>query len=66
MIDVVKFVNVAFRNAVAESDPLPECPWVRADVDCDGDCDVLDVVRIVDVTFRGADPATQFCDPCEP
>ncbi|HUU45054.1 MAG TPA: right-handed parallel beta-helix repeat-containing protein [Acidobacteriota bacterium] len=66
VLDVVTAVNVAFRDATAEPDPLPECPRVRADVDCDGDCDILDVVRIVNVAFRSADPATQFCDPCEP
>ena len=46
------------------SDPI--CNYAQTDVDCSGATDVLDVVRIVNVTFRGTDPTLEFCTPCEP
>ena len=61
-------VDRAFRAAPATLDPAcpfgpPEIDGVT-DVDCSGATNIVDVVKIVDVTFRGADPATKFCKPC--
>ncbi|HUU46344.1 MAG TPA: hypothetical protein VM118_11495 [Acidobacteriota bacterium] len=64
VLDVVKAVDVAFRGASAEADPLAQCPYERTDADCSGDTDVLDVVRIVNVAFRSGDPATEYFEPC--
>ncbi|MEW5700604.1 MAG: LamG domain-containing protein [Candidatus Zixiibacteriota bacterium] len=62
--DVVQTVNVAFRGATPETDPL--CPRERTDVSCDGVTTVVDVVKAVNVAFRGANTATEFCNPCAP
>jgi len=64
VLDVVKAVDVAFRSAASQSDPFPQCPHDRTDVDCSNDTDILDVVHLVNVTFRGADPLMEFCEPC--
>ena len=49
-------------------DPLQQnnddCPYERTDVDCTGFSNVLDVVKLVNVAFKGHDPATTFCDGC--
>jgi hypothetical protein len=57
-------VNVAMRSW--PDIPLQGCPVVATDLDCDGDTDVIDVVRMVNVAFRSGDPAVQICDPCAP
>jgi hypothetical protein len=57
-------VNVAMRSW--PDIPLQGCPVDATDLDCDGDTDVIDVVRLVNVAFRSGDPATQICDPCAP
>ena len=64
VLDVVKAVNVAFRQAPPVLDA--GCPSARTDVTCDGSTNVLDVVRFVNVAFRGGNPNTEFCDPCAP
>jgi hypothetical protein len=40
------------------------CFRQRTDVNCDGATDVLDVVTIVNVAFRGTSAGTAFCNPC--
>lgn len=40
------------------------CMSVQGDLNCDGVHTVVDVVKMVNVTFRNADPATEFCQPC--
>lgn len=60
--DVLTTIGVAFRGQSAVGDPL--CPRARTDVDCTGATNIVDVTRVVNVAFRGADPATEFCDPC--
>ncbi|HUU45891.1 MAG TPA: hypothetical protein VM118_09175, partial [Acidobacteriota bacterium] len=64
VLDVVKAVNVAFRGAVAITDPL--CPTEQTDVSCDGVTNVIDVVKFVNVAFRNGDVMAEFCDPCAP
>jgi len=64
VLDVVRAINTAFRDAPPVSDP--GCPFERTDVDCDGSTNVLDVVWFVNVSFRGLHPSTQYCDPCAP
>jgi plastocyanin len=62
VFDVVKAVDVAFRNGTAPQSP--DCPVEDTDVtSCDGVTNVFDVVAFVDVAFRNGDPA-QFCTPC--
>jgi hypothetical protein len=61
---VVETVAVAFRNAAGQSDP--DCPRQQTDVDCSGETDVLDVVKVVGVAFRNDLPASTFCSPCSP
>ena len=46
-------VNVAFRGAAATTDPL--CPYEQTDVSCDGFTNVIDVVKFVNVAFRGGE-----------
>jgi hypothetical protein len=55
-------VFVASRGATPVFDP--NCPRERTDVNCDGFSTVQDVVKVVNVAFRGANPATEFCGPC--
>lgn len=51
VLDVVGVVNVAFRG-------FPRPSWYPGviDLDCSGLCDVTDVVKTVDIVFRGANP----------
>jgi hypothetical protein len=62
ILDVVTTIDVAFRSVPAVQDP--SCPYVNTDVDCSGGTDIVDVVKCVNVEFRNADRATEFCDPC--
>jgi hypothetical protein len=61
VLDVVRAVNVAFRNFPPVFDG--GCAYEQTDVTCSGDTGVLDVVRFVNVAFRNYDKGTQFCDP---
>jgi hypothetical protein len=64
----VAVINRAFRGDPAAIDSA--CPFGppatdgTTDVNCSGATDVVDVVTMVDVAFRGADPAVKFCKPC--
>jgi hypothetical protein len=62
VLDVVGFIDIAFRGVPAVQDPA--CPKERTDIDCSGATDVVDVVKAIDVAFRNGDPATHFCRPC--
>ena len=67
VMDLIELVEHVFKSGPAlPADPF--CPEYanRGDVDCSGFMTVLDVVHVVNVAFRGADPATEFCDPCAP
>ncbi|HUU46868.1 MAG TPA: hypothetical protein VM118_14165 [Acidobacteriota bacterium] len=64
IIDITDFIEVAFREALPIFDP--DCPVSRTDVDCNDVTDILDLVRAVDVIFRGADPTSHYCNPCGP
>lgn len=64
VVDVVRTIDVAFRNTPEAMDPDVTCPRVPTDVDCSRFTDVIDVVKVVNVAFRNADPATEYCDPC--
>jgi hypothetical protein len=59
---IVQMVSVAFRGTAPLTDP--DCPNERTDVNCDDYTTVQDVVKVVDIALRGADPATEFCEPC--
>lgn len=61
--DVVTTVGVAFRG-VASPDPNVDCPYETTDMDCSGVTDVVDVVKVVNVSFRNANPATEYCVAC--
>jgi len=45
-------------------DPNASCPYQTTDVNCSGSPEVLDVVKMVNVAFRNANVATEFCNPC--
>jgi outer membrane protein assembly factor BamB len=62
--DVVATIGAAFRN-VAAPDPNPGCPLETTDVDCSGFTSVVDVVRVIDVTFRNINPANSYCVACQ-
>lgn len=62
--DVVATIGVAFRASPAIPDPNWRCPYESSDVNCDGVTSVIDVVKVINVAFRSATPATEFCDPC--
>ncbi|MCH8992944.1 MAG: hypothetical protein IIA44_14495, partial [Acidobacteria bacterium] len=64
VFDVVRAVDVSFREGVPIPDPNPLCPYVTTDATCDDETNVFDVVAIVAVAFRNEDPATVICDPC--
>jgi hypothetical protein len=59
----VQNVNVAFRGMPSTCDG--GCPSERSDVNCDGATDVIDVVKMVNVAFRGASMSTEFCNACQ-
>lgn len=67
-LDVVWVSNRAFRGYDALNDP--SCPAHGISVDgltdlnCDNTTNVVDLVSMVAVAFRNADPATLICDPC--
>lgn len=65
MADVVKAVDISFSNAAQTRDPNLLCLYSPADVDCDGVTGIVDVIRLINVAFRGADPSITFCNPCE-
>jgi hypothetical protein len=60
--DVVATIGVALRGLSSVEDP--SCPIVGSDVDCSGAVDIMDVVKMIDVAFRGGNLATTFCSPC--
>jgi hypothetical protein len=62
VVDLVGFIDVAFRSVPSVVDR--PCPTERTDVTCDHLTDIRDVVTVIDVAFRGADPALRFCNPC--
>ena len=68
--DVVVTINVAFRGSAVVNDA--DCPphgtnvQGRTDVNCSGATDVVDVVLVVNVAFRTAIPAVEYCSPCAP
>lgn len=64
--DVVITIDVAFGSAAAPDDPDPSCTWETTDVDCSGSTNVIDVVKTISVAFRGANEATEYCEPCGP
>lgn len=60
--DVVGAIETVFRGgATAQS---PDCPMPDVDTDCNGVPDIVDVIKMIDVAFRGVDPAAAFCNPC--
>jgi hypothetical protein len=62
VLDVVSIIGIAFSG-----DPLfkmETCPKENTDLDCNGYTDLRDVVTVVDIAFRGADPQVRICDPC--
>lgn len=60
--DVVRLIDVAFRNGTAVAQTF--CPSAAEDVNCDGVVNIQDVVTIIEVAFRGGDPGTLFCNAC--
>jgi hypothetical protein len=62
VLDVVRIVNIAFRNGPPITDLY--CPVEMTDLNCDDVTNVLDVMLCVNVAFRTADPAAEFCNPC--
>ena len=63
IFDVVKIVDVAFRNVppIIDSD-CPHGDVGRTDLNCDGATNIIDVTMMIDVAFRGDTQA--FCNPC--
>jgi hypothetical protein len=62
--DVTLTVNVAFRAAAPVLDPA--CLFVRTDFDASGSTTVIDVVKVVNVAFRGQAVSANYVDPCAP
>ncbi len=62
VLDIVTVIDVAFRAVPAVQSP--SCPYANTDVDCSGGTDIVDVVKSVNVEFRNADRATEYCHPC--
>ncbi|HUU44492.1 MAG TPA: hypothetical protein VM118_02065, partial [Acidobacteriota bacterium] len=48
-----------------QSQSARECLGI-AGLQCDGVISVIDVVKFVNVVFRGGDAGVEFCDPCVP
>jgi len=64
VFDVVRTLEVAFRGwPPVQSE---NCPRQDTDVNCSGGTDVIDVVLMGNVAFRGASAAATFCAPCAP
>jgi hypothetical protein len=63
--DVVTTIDIALRGEANVPDPSQGCVTEPTDVDCSGATDIVDVVHVIEVAFRSADPATEYCDPCE-
>jgi hypothetical protein len=68
MADAVLVIDRAFRGADAIDGATCDMGRFldgRTDVDCSGATDVVDVVNIIAVGFRGAVAHENFCAPCE-
>ena len=63
VLDVVRAVDVAFRNVGATQDA--DCPVARTDVNCSGVTEVFDVVGVIGVAFRNESQWETYCRPCE-
>jgi hypothetical protein len=64
LVDVIKTVDVAFKNAPAVIDPDPRCPVEDTDVNCDMLTDIIDVVRMINVQYRNSPASLEFCVAC--
>lgn len=56
---IVSIINIAFRGMPEVL--LVSCPVAFSDVNCDSQTDVVDVIRIIDYTWRSGPP---LCNPC--
>jgi hypothetical protein len=69
VLDVIAAINCGFRLSQCPFPhtvcPFTDCGVYCVDVDCNGLVNVIDVIYIVNVVFRSADPAIQYCDPCD-
>jgi len=64
VLAVVGTIDVAFRAGASVTDA--GCSYQRTDVDCNGVTDLVDVIKVIAVAFRAANPATTYHDPCAP
>ncbi|HUU45453.1 MAG TPA: hypothetical protein VM118_06930, partial [Acidobacteriota bacterium] len=66
VLDVTAAVEMVFLDRPPIADPNPACARLPLDTDCSGNLDILDVVRLIKVAFRGEHYLPLFCYPCEP
>jgi hypothetical protein len=64
VLDVVQTINIAFRGAASIPDPAIECTCQPPDVNCDGIINILDVMTMIDVAFRGMQFPKVSCNGC--
>jgi hypothetical protein len=62
--DVVALINYVFRYGAVPFQDLG-CPANRGEINCDLAPNIVDVVRLIEVTFRNGDPDFFICDPCD-
>ena len=65
IIDVLKVINVAFREQPDIPDLSPTCPYSDTDINCDGLTSILNLTGIIQVAFSGEVPSSVFCNPCQ-
>lgn len=62
IVDVVSTIDVVTRGAGVVTEP--NCAYGRADVNCDGVSNLLDVTKVIEVAFRGKKPHEMYCTWC--
>jgi hypothetical protein len=62
ILDVVRAVNTAFRNAPEVTDQ--DCTHSRTDLDASGVTNVIDVARLIDLAMNNGQPEEIVSDPC--
>jgi hypothetical protein len=62
VLDVNRVIDFIFRGGSFDG-TSGSCPNFNDDVDCSGTIDLVDVVLLDSVAFKGGDPATTFCHP---
>ena len=63
-VDVTLTIGVAFGGEPEIADPFSQCPFSTTDVNCSGETDITDVIKVINVAYRASPVAKSFALPC--